>query len=80
MPYTISNIPEDLESALRQKAHVEGKTVGEVALEALRKGVGAAEPPARRRDLHDIVGSWAADPDTDKALADQRRISRFLAF
>lgn len=74
MPYTISDIPEDIESALRQKAASEGRPLNEVSLEALRRGVSDSGKPARRRDLQDIVGSWAADPETDQALADQRAV------
>ncbi len=48
----------------------------EAAVEALRKASvvakEAAEHPAKRRDLQDIVGSWVADPETDRALVDQR--------
>ncbi len=74
MSYTISDIPEDIEQALRQKAANEGRSMSEVSIEALRKGVAAASAPARRRDLQDIVGSWVADPETDRALAEQRVI------
>lgn len=74
MSYTISDIPEDLEKALRQKAANEGRTLSEVSLEALRRGVAAGEGTEKRRDLRDIVGSWAADPETDQALADQRGV------
>lgn len=72
MSLTISDIPEDLENALRQKAAHEGRTLAEVSLEALRKGVATADKLGRRRDLQDIVGSWVFDPETERALADQR--------
>lgn len=72
MAHTISDIPEDLEVALKQKAANEGRSFSEVTLEALRKGVEGAIRPSRRRDLQDIVGSWVSDPETDRVLAEQR--------
>jgi hypothetical protein len=71
MPYTIPDFPEDLQQALKLQASREGKSLGEVTLEVLRRGL-ETKPAQKRRDLQDIVGSWTADPETDQALADQR--------
>ena len=68
------NIPPQLDEALRVRAREQGKSLNEVALEALLTGVGLAGERIRRRDLSDIAGSWAGDPETDEALRDQRRI------
>jgi len=74
MQYTIRNIPDYLDSALRESAARLGKSLNEVAVEALVRGAGLGDKPIRRRDLSDIVGTWVEDPAFDEAIADQRRI------
>jgi hypothetical protein len=74
MQYTLRNVPPLLDEALRKRARDQGKSLNEVALEALQSGVGLTGEPVKRRDLGDISGSWIDDPEIDEALADQRRI------
>jgi plasmid stability protein len=74
MQYTLRNVPPYLDEALRQRAREQGKSLNEVTLEALLTGAGLAGEPVKRRDLGDIAGTWIRDPETDKALADQRRL------
>jgi hypothetical protein len=75
MQYTIRNIPDVLDVALRKRARETGKSLNETALDALAEGVGLAAVPARRRrDLSDLVGKWKPDPGLEEALADQDRI------
>jgi plasmid stability protein len=74
MQYTVRNISPELDRALRRRAQEEGKSLNTIALEALLAGSGAQVSPVRRRDLHDIAGTWVDDPEVDAALADQRRI------
>ncbi len=46
-----------------------------MAVEALQRAAGVAErEPIKRRDLTDIVGTWAADPEIDEVLEDQRLV------
>jgi plasmid stability protein len=78
MQYTLRNIPEDLDRALREWARRENRSLNEVAVEALRAAVGLGEEPVVRRDLSDVAGSWIDDPEIDAALADQRRIDEDL--
>jgi len=78
MQYTIRNIPEHLDAALRTSARQKGKSLNEVTLEALARGAGVSSPPRRQRDLRDIAGSWRKDPAFDKALADQHSIDENL--
>ena len=74
MQYTLRNVPKYLDRALRAQAAREGKSLNEVLLTALRRSLGIdAETPAQR-DLSDIAGTWVAEPDLDRILADQRRI------
>ena len=74
MQYTIRNIPDYLDAALRDAARDQGKSLNDVAVEALTRGAGVSERRVRQRDLSDIVGTWEEDPAVDAALADQDRI------
>jgi hypothetical protein len=74
MQYTIRNIPSNLDRTLRKRARELKKSLNEVTLEALLQGTGLHGAPVRHRDLGDVAGTWVEDPETDKALADQRRI------
>jgi plasmid stability protein len=71
MQYTIRNVPDYLDAALRASALEQGKSLNEVAIEALLLGFGLARPRVRLRDLSDIAGSWRKDPAFERALAAQ---------
>jgi hypothetical protein len=45
-----------------------------VAIDGLLAAFGLAAEPVKRRDLSAVVGSWAKDPETDAALAEQRQV------
>jgi hypothetical protein len=72
--YTLRNVPPAIDQALRRKARDEGRSLNEVAIEALARAVGLADAPVRHRDLGDVAGTWEDDPAVDDALEDQRRI------
>jgi len=74
MQYTIRNVPGSLDQALRRAARQRGKSLNEVALEALARGAGITQDRRRQRDLKDIAGSWRKDPAFDSALAAQDTI------
>ena len=74
MQYTLRNIPREVDRALRLRAKREGKSLNQVAVEALAHGAGVSKEPVRRRDLTHIAGSWAEDPEFDAALRDQDRV------
>jgi plasmid stability protein len=76
MQYTIRNVPSYLDAALRVSAREQGKSLNEVAIEALARGFGLGEPRVRQRDLGDIAGSWRKDPAFERALAAQDTIDR----
>ena len=78
MQYTIRNIPEYLDSALRNAAQQQGKSLNEAALQALARGTGLSELPRRKRDLQDLAGSWHEDAAFDSALAAQDTIDEEL--
>lgn len=74
MQYTIRNVPGILDEALRRAARQRGKSLNEVAIEALARGVGVTGERGRQRDLGDIAGTWRKDPAFDRALAAQDTI------
>ncbi len=71
MQYTIRNVPATLDAALRRAVREQGKSLNEVAVEALARGAGLSETRCRQRDLSDIAGTWRKDPGFDRALAEQ---------
>ena len=78
MQYTLRNVPEELDHALRERARREGRSLNEVALEALKVALGLSEEAVVRRDLGDVAGTWIEDPQVEAALADQRQIDEDL--
>jgi len=78
MQYTIRNVPDYLDAALRSAARREGKSLNEVAVLALVRGAGLSESPQRKRDLTDLAGSWREDSAFDRALAAQDTIDKEL--
>jgi hypothetical protein len=71
MQYTIRDIPDALDKALRQTARQQGKSLNEVVIKTLARGAGISGDRARQRDLADIAGTWRKDPAFDSALAAQ---------
>jgi plasmid stability protein len=59
----VKNVPDDLHEALRARAKAEGKTVGEVILEALRRDL-------RQREMRDWLD------DLREATKDFPKVSR----
>lgn len=74
MQYTIRNVPETVDEALRRAARAKGKSLNEVAIEALSRGAGVAGESRPQRDLADIARTWRKDPAFDSALAAQDAI------
>lgn len=71
MQYTIRNVPEPVDAALRRLARQRGKSLNQVAVEALVRGAGLDEQRVRQRDLSNIAGTWRKDPAFEKAIASQ---------
>lgn len=74
MQYTIRGIPPAIDEAVRERARTEGKSLNEVAVEALADGLGLGEGEVIRRDLSDVVGTWKKDAVAEAALAAQDRV------
>jgi len=74
MQYSIRNVPGALDAALRRAAREQGKSLNEVAIEALARGAGVTGECGRQRDLSDIAGTWRKDPAFEDAKAAQDTI------
>jgi hypothetical protein len=74
MQYTIRNVPDTLDKALRRTARSQGKSLNEIVIEALARGASVARQSSRQRDLGDIAGTWRKDAAFDSALAAQDTI------
>jgi plasmid stability protein len=64
--YTIRNIPDPVDRALRRKARESGKSFNQVALEALTSGAGESLKP--KRDFSEVIGSM---PEKEAARMDE---------
>ena len=66
--YTIRSIPPKVDQTLRKRAQKTGKSLNEVAVEALAKGAGVT-PDATFNDLDWFIGSKSIDKKSfDEAL------------
>ena len=73
MQYTIRNIPPELDRALKARAKKLGKSVNQVALDALARSVGQA---IKRRNLREMPGAWSKGEaaEFDRFLEQDRQI------
>jgi len=78
MQYTLRGIPPVLDDAIRERAKAEGKSLNEVAVEALAEGLGLGDEDIVRRDLSDVVGTWKKDAAVEAGLAAQDRVDEGL--
>ena len=78
MQYTVRGISPALDKAIRRRAREKGKSLNQVALEALADGLGFSEEEVVRRDLSGIVGTWKAEAAVESALAAQDEVDEAL--
>jgi hypothetical protein len=78
MQYTIRNVPKALDAALRARMKAESKSLNEVAVQALARGLGFSKEDVRYRDLSELAGSWKEDPEFDRAMSELHAIDREL--
>lgn len=78
MQYTIRGISVELDAVLRERARAAGKSLNEVAIEALAESAGGIRPPRQRRNLDDIAGSWKRDKAFDEAIVAQDQVDEDL--
>jgi hypothetical protein len=74
MQYTIRGVPVSVDRVLRERSEREGKSLNDVALEALARGLDLGDQPIRHRDLGAIAGTWVRDREVDRVLEEQRSI------
>jgi hypothetical protein len=67
MQYTIRSVPSNVDKALRRRAQKTGKSLNEVAIEALTKGAGVTLD-ATFNDLDWLIGSKSLDGSFDEAM------------
>ncbi len=75
---TLRQIPDRVNRRLREAARREAKSLNRVALEALEKGLGLAEEAVEYHDLDDLTGTWIADAEFDKVIAELDRVDSEL--
>lgn len=77
MQYTIRNVSEELDRALKARAKKFGKSVNQVALEALAQSV---DQPVRRRSLRGMPGAWTRHEAArfDEFLVEHRSLDEEL--
>ncbi|MCL2647457.1 MAG: hypothetical protein FWD61_10710 [Phycisphaerales bacterium] len=63
MTIILDNLPTHVTEALAKQAKLEGKSLQDVAAEAIVRGVAT-----RKRDLSRYRGKWIEDPAVDAAL------------
>jgi plasmid stability protein len=76
--YTVRNIPGPLDAALRRRAREEGKSLNEIVVQALARGVGFSKEAVRQRDLSDLAGTWKRDAAFETAIAEQDRVDEAI--
>lgn len=77
MQYTIRNISPELDRALKARAKKSGKSVNQIALEALVQSVGQL---VKRRSLRGMPGAWSKKEaaEFDRFLERHRKIDEEL--
>lgn len=78
MQYTVRGISEALDRAIRRRARAEGKSLNEVAVDALADGLGLGGEVVPLRDLSDVVGTWKKEASVEAALAAQDVVDESL--
>ena len=77
MQYTLRNIPKEVDAALRRRAKNQGRSLNEIAVEALSMGAGVpvnSEDRLKYRDLSDIAGTYVHDRGFEEALKEMDQI------
>jgi hypothetical protein len=77
--YTIRNVPEHVDRALRRKASEERKSLNQVLRDALIREAGVVEPSTHLyTDLDSLIGTWIDDPGFDEAINTQDQVDESL--
>ena len=71
---TIRRVPERVKRLLQELAKREEKSLNQVSLEVLERGLGLTGEEIVYHDLDDLAGTWVDDPEFDKAIEEQHRV------
>ena len=76
--YTIRNVPQHVDRALRRRAKQSGKSFNQVVVDALGEGAGERRPVFD--DLDFMIGSMSKSEakTLDREVVEQRRVDRKL--
>lgn len=72
--YTLRKIPSHVDRELRKRADKEHKSLNDVALQALERGLDLADRPIRHHDLDDLIGTWVEDLEFDRAIEEMDQV------
>jgi hypothetical protein len=72
--YTIRNVPGSVDRALRRKAAARKVSLNSLVLEALEVAAGVSAGSKKHHDLDSFFGTWVADRNIDRALAEPREV------
>lgn len=78
LQYTIRDVPIELDRRLRDGARRTNRSLNRTLVELLERAAGVAQTASTYKDLDSFFGSWTADIEVDRALAEQRRIDKKL--
>ena len=76
--YTLRDVPESVDRALRSRAAREHQSLNSVTLHVLSVGLGLSDQPRCLHDLDPLAGTWVEDPDFDAALRDMDSVDKEL--
>lgn len=74
LQHTLRRVPPRVDAELRRRAAEERKSLNEVALQALERGLGLSDEPVRHHDMDDLAGTWIDDPEFDRALEEMDQV------
>ena len=72
--YTLRRVPARIDRVLRERARDQHRSLNEVTLEVIERGLGLSGETVRHRDLDDLIGTWVEDPGFDRALEDMDQV------
>lgn len=72
--YTIRNVDDEIDAAIRERAAQERKSLNNMVLELLRRALGIGPKENVQRDLSDVAGVCSIDERTRAAFEEQRQI------
>lgn len=72
--YTVRGVPAPINRLLREKTRREGKSLNQVILEVIVRGLGLTQDVPKYHDLDDLVDTWVHDPVFDQTIAEMDRV------